>query len=166
MSILVDGLLYGWRKNSDYASRLVADLTPEQMILQPTQASNAPVNHPAWILSHLNAYIDVIEALVGGQEFPDPKDHKFGMLSKPAADATLYQDKDSLINYFVNGHERVDKILSGAGDDLLEQEIPIDRWKTVMPRIGIALPYLMLNHENMHLGQISAWRRVLGLPSV
>jgi hypothetical protein len=35
-----------------------------------------------------------------------------------------------------------------------------------MPQVGIVLPYLMLVHENTHLGQVSAWRRILGLPPV
>eukprot|EP01047_Picozoa_sp_COSAG01_P007347 COSAG01_NODE_278_length_19550_cov_53.882217_16_plen_111_part_01 len=32
-------------------SELVADLTEEQMILQPAVDPNAPANHPAWVLS-------------------------------------------------------------------------------------------------------------------
>jgi hypothetical protein len=42
----------------------------------------------------------------------------------------------------------------------------LPRWKEIMPTVGIALPYLLLVHENQHLGQLSAWRRVLGLPAV
>ena len=32
MSIAIEGLVYGFRKNMDYATKLVADLTDEQMV--------------------------------------------------------------------------------------------------------------------------------------
>ena len=35
-----------------------------------------------------------------------------------------------------------------------------------MPKIGIWLNYLMTLHESTHLGQVSVWRRVQGMPAV
>jgi hypothetical protein len=166
MSIAIEGLLFGWNKNADYGPKLVSDLSDEQMVAQPAPAGQAPSNHPAWVLSHLNAYLSVIEAIVAGQTFDDPKEHPFGMMSKPAADASLYPSKAELVATFTTGHERIAQALSEAPADLLQQTITLPRWKEVMPKAGIALPYLMLNHENLHLGQLSTWRRVQGMPSV
>jgi len=53
-----------------------------------------------------------------------------------------------------------------CSSDLLDQAVVLERWQQFMPTAGIALPYLMLVHENTHFGQLSAWRRVQGLPSV
>ncbi len=165
MSIAIEGLLFGWKKNLDYGPKLVADLTEEQMVLQPN-ADAAPANHAAWVFSHLNVYLPVIEALIQGKEFDDPKQHKFGMLSKPESDRSIYASKQQLVDEFVAGHQRVISLLDGADDSVLEQEVMLPRWKEVMSKAGYALPYLMLNHENIHLGQLSAWRRVQGMPSV
>lgn len=163
---IIQGLLYCWNKNLQYGRRLVEDLTDEQMVLQPAPVGNAPANHPAWVFSHLNAYLPAIQALIKGEEFDDPKQHPFGMLSKPEADAKLYPPKAELIQEFVAGHENVGELLRDCTEEIFQQPVSLPRWSPIMPNLGTALPYVMINHENMHLGQISAWRRIQGLPSV
>lgn len=165
-SPVIDGYLFAWKKNSDYAPKLVADLSQEQMTAQPSVAPSLPSNHPAWVLSHLNVYIPIIAAIIKGEMFDDPKGHQFGMTSKPEADASLYADKETLIGEFLSGHETVAELLGNADDSVFAQPVQLPRWQAVMPTAGIALPYLMLNHENGHLGQVSAWRRIQGMPSV
>ena len=166
MSAIIDGLLNGWNKNDDYAQRLVADLTEAQMTAQPAPSDSTPSNHPAWVLSHLNAYLPVIQSLIRNETFEDPKNHPFGMLSKPEADASIYADKESLLKEWVEGHEAVRQLLQSADDSIFENDTLLERWKGPMPKVGIALPYVMLCHENIHLGQLSAWRRIQGMPSV
>lgn len=162
MSTMIEGLLYGWKKNLDYGTKLVADLSDAQMVSQPAPGTN----HPAWILAHLEAYHPVIVSLIRGETFDDPKEHRFGMLSKPEPDADVYPAKDELQAAWVKGHNDVAEALAGQGEVALERSMKLERWKTIMPKSGIALPYLMLVHENTHLGQLSAWRRVQGLPAV
>ena len=166
MSSIIDGLLFAWQKNSDYGSGLVSDLSEAQMTLQPAPEGKSPANHPAWVLSHLNVYIPIIESLIQGKAFDDPKGHQFGMQSKPESDASIYAARQQLIEEYVAGHQRVTSLLKDAGAASLEQDVLLERWKPVMPKTGIALLYLMLNHENVHLGQVSAWRRIQGMPSV
>ena len=67
---------------------------------------------------------------------------------------------------FVSEHETIAKLLEAAGPECLENEIVLERWKAFFPTAAVALPYLMLLHENLHLGQLSAWRRIQGMPSV
>lgn len=165
MSTIIDGLLFGWQKNLDYGERLVADLHADQMVQQPV-TEGTPANHPAWILSHLNVYLPVIESLIRGEVFEDPRGHQFGMLSKPESSASVYPPREELVDAFRTGHERVAAALRECGADCFDQQVLLERWQQPMPTVGIALPYLMLVHENQHLGQLSAWRRVLGLPSV
>ena len=47
--MMIQHVTYVYKFNLGVAGRLVADLTPEQMVLQPSGA----VNHPAWTLGHL-----------------------------------------------------------------------------------------------------------------
>ena len=166
MSAVVDGLLFAWGKNKDYAERLVADLSEDQMILQPAPDGGASVNHAAWILSHLNLYLPIIESIIAGRDFEDPKGKPFGMQSKPESDRSIYASKSELIDTFSTGHEAVATALKSASDDLFDQPIELPRWKEPFKNAGGALPYLMVLHENLHLGQLSAWRRVQGMPSV
>jgi uncharacterized damage-inducible protein DinB len=44
--------------------------------------------------------------------------------------------------------------------------IPLERWKQRFPLIADAVVHLMIDHESTHLGQVSAWRRAGGRPSV
>lgn len=166
MSQAVEGLIFCYKKNRDYGEKLVADLSPPQMVAQPVANLSVPANHPAWVFSHLNLYVGIINSLIKNEEFPDPRDHPFGMLSKPQPDSSIYPTKDQLVDTFVTGHDQVISLLSKSDGSLLDRPMSLPRWQPIMPTLGIALPYLMLNHENGHLGQISTWRRVQGLPSV
>jgi len=162
MSTAIEGLLFGWSKNLTYGQNLVADLSDDQLAVQPGPG----MNHPAWVLSHLNAYLPVIEHVIKGELFDDPKDHPFGMKSKPMDKRSVYAPKDELVSEFVSGHEKVAAALHEAGDTVWAKPIALERWVQFMPTAAVALPYLMLVHENTHFGQLSAWRRVQGLPSV
>lgn len=162
MSVWIDGLLLGWNRNLDYAKRLLADVPEDRMIYQPA----VNMNHPAWIFSHLNLYHPVITAMLTGHEVTDPKGHKFGMQSKPQCDASLYAGKTELIGEYERGHNAVVDALRTDGEGVLARATPLERWRDAMPQIGVALPYLMLVHESTHLGQVSVWRRIQGMPSV
>ena len=166
MSAIIDGLLYCWNKNLEYGPNLVKDLSDEQMSMQPAPEGSAPANHPAWVFSHLNVYIPLVGCLITGEEFPDPKDHQFGMTSKPESDTSIYASKDELVSEFVSGHEKVAELLGNADDSIFDRDVQLERWRGRMPKVGTALPYLMVLHENVHLGQLSAWRRIQGMPSV
>jgi len=165
-SPIIEGYLFAWKKNQDYGAKLVSDLSEEQMVAQPASDPEAPSNHPAWVLSHLNVYHPVIRSIIKGETFEDPKGHPFGMLSKPEATRDIYASKEELVVAFVNGHTQITELLANADDSIFAQNVQLERWKDLMPTAGIALPYLMFNHENGHLGQVSAWRRIQGLPSV
>ncbi|MDG1873162.1 MAG: DinB family protein [Mariniblastus sp.] len=165
-SPIIEGYLFAWKKNQDYGAKLVSDLSEDQMVAQPAANPEAPSNHPAWVLSHLNVYHPVICSIIKGESFEDPKNHQFGMLSKPEASRDIYAAKQDLVDSYVNGHEEIAKLLSHSDDSIFSLPTKLERWKNIMPTAGTALPYLMFNHENGHLGQISAWRRIQGLPSV
>jgi hypothetical protein len=166
MSYAIQGLIFSFQKNMDYGPRLLADLSAQQMVQQPALDLPAAANHPAWVLSHLNVYLPIMECLIRGESFADPKGHRFGMTSKPESEASVYAPKEVLVEEFVQGHQRVIELLKNSDDSVFAKPVTLERWKPTMPVVGIVLPYLMLNHENCHLGQVSAWRRVLGLPSV
>lgn len=166
MGAALAGYIFCAKKNLDYGQRLVSDLDDVAMQLQPAADPEAPANHPLWVLSHLNAYLPIILAVLAGEAFEDPKGHRFGMNSTPTSAPDEYASKVELVEAFVAGHEAVIATLESSDDDVLATPVTLERWIPVMPTAGICLPYLLCNHENMHLGQISAWRRIQGMPSV
>ena len=156
---MIDGLLYGYARNLDYLERLCAGLDDATAISQPVSG----MNHASWILSHLNIYHSVVAAIIEGGTFPDPKDDDFGMGSAPASPKVPYRPIAELLQQFRSGHERVASLLVGKDHSVFAEPVMLPRWKERMPTAARALPYLMLVHENQHLGQLSAWRRALGL---
>lgn len=88
------------------------------------------------------------------------------MKSKPLDDASVYDTKEKLVADYVDYHQKVIGQLESVDASVLETPIQLQRWQAIMPTVGVVLPYLLCNHENLHLGQISAWRRIQGLPSV
>jgi len=166
MSHIISGLIQSFRKNQDYGLRLTGDLTDAQAIQEPAGERDLAVNHPTWCLSHLNVYLPVIQAVIKGESFEDPKGHRYGMQSSPVHSLDEYEPLATVRNKWDQGHDLVCDLLANADDSVFEKSVQMERWAQVMPNAGICLPYLMLNHENIHLGQISTWRRVMGLPSV
>jgi hypothetical protein len=105
-------------------------------------------------------------AIIAGESFPDPKDGPFGMGSAPGSPAIPYEDIKVLTEAYSNGARKVISLLEKSDAGVLQNKVTLARWQDRMPVAGLALPYLMLVHENQHMGQISAWRRALALPSV
>ena len=162
MHILLQSIKFAWQKNQGYGERLLGDLTDEQIILQPGNG----VNHPAWIMSHLNLYHPIILATLKGETFEDPKGKTYGLGSKPEPDSKQYPSREELLANWTRGHEEATAAMETFDSSTLENPTSLERWKDTMGTVGTQLGYLMQTHESLHLGQLSAWRRVQGLPSV
>jgi len=164
MSILRDAILITWKRNRNYAERMVAPLSDAQMIVQPV--ARVMMNHPAWILSHLNVYAPIAAAMLSRRAFEDPIDHPFGQKSAPSGDARVYPPRATLLADYLRLHDEALRALETADDSVFAEANPIERWRGMHPRIGDMLVTLMVKHESMHLGQLSAWRRAMGMPRV
>ena len=147
-----------------YAQKLVADVPDEQMCAQPV--AGRVMNHPAFILGHLAWAEDGIAGLVGGKSALGA-DWKalFAMGETPQADRPRYPSKDALLKALEGAHARLVAAASAATPEALAQPAP-ERMRGRFPTVGNMLTGLMTAHASMHLGQLSAWRRAMGFPSV
>jgi DinB superfamily len=158
-----DLVLPSYNLTLNYARKLAADVPDEQMTAQPVPGR--VMNHPAFVLGHLAWAGDVACWLLG--QPPAHADWKelFGMGTTPQADRSLYPSKADLVKALEDAHARVIDALDKAAPDALTQ-LPPERMRSRFPTVGHALLGLMTSHESTHLGQFSAWRRAMGLPSV
>ena len=163
-SPLAAAILITWRRNGAYALRLVADLAPEQWTAQPV--AGRTLNHPAWVLSHLNVYTPLCTAMLRGDSFSDPIDHRHGQRSEVSADPREYAPAPALLAEFRSLHDEAERALAAASEGALATSNPLERWRTLHPTVGDMLVTLMVKHESGHLGQLSAWRRAMGLARV
>lgn len=162
---LINALLRAWATQRDYAARLVADLSDDDMVSQPVRGG-VTMNHPAWILGHLSAYSPVLARILRLEPFEDPLKHRYGRETRPTGHRADYPSKHVLLADFLAGHDDLAATLARTDLSVLARPIPLARWEPRFPLIADAIVYLMLNHESTHLGQISAWRRAGGRPAV
>lgn len=164
MTPLAAAILITWNRNGAYAHRLVADLAPEQFLAQPV--AGRVMNHPAWVLSHLSVYARISAQLLQRQPFPDPIDDPFGPNSQVWPHSAAYATPPQLVAHFLALHDAAEQALQSAPDAVFSEPNPVERWRAMHPSIGDMLVTLMVKHESGHLGQLSAWRRAMGLPRV
>jgi hypothetical protein len=124
------------------------------------------MNHPAWTLAHLTLYNEVIAKMLRRVPFDDPKEHPFGMKSSPQDDLKIYPSRAMAIELYRRSHDDAERALIECDPKLLSEDVPLERWRAAHPKVADMTVMLMVKHESMHLGQLSAWRRAIGLGRV
>jgi uncharacterized damage-inducible protein DinB len=76
-----------------------------------------------------------------------------------------YPGKHVILESFKTAHERLVTITRTARTETLHA-LPPERFRSRFPTAGHVALHMLTNHEAVHLGQLSAWRRALGLPPV
>jgi len=160
---MLASLLHTYALNLGYARKLVADLRPDQMALQPA----AGMNHPAWVLGHLALTADMLGGMLGCEPLCPPEwQTLFGMDSTPSDDPAAYPSRDELLTTLEKAHTAIAAAVERLPEDRWGEPTPLEAVRGFLPTFGDAIVFVTTSHEMMHLGQLSAWRRVAGLPRV
>jgi hypothetical protein len=157
-------IVYAWDNQLHYALALLEDVTDEQFVLRP----GGNMNHPAWIIGHVSLYHGAATALLNGEPMTDPKDDPlFGFEGRgPLEELAPYGSKQAMLDRFATGHERVAQTLLSAKPGDFQRKPSLPRWAAQYPTVEFMLPDLLILHESMHIGQISMWRRAVGLAKI
>lgn len=153
-------LTFLYRFQLGVAEATVADLTPEQMVAQP----HGVVNHPAWSLGHLVMTADSLGGLLGlPSSSPDGWAEKFPTGGTPSGAVSDYPGKEELLAALAAQHDRNTAAVEKAEPEWFSKPNPNERRRKRFPTVGDIAAYLMTSHEMLHLGQLAAWRRAMGL---
>jgi hypothetical protein len=162
---MMDLIMPAFKLNLWYSQKAVAEVPDEQMCAQPI--AGRTMNHAAWLLGHLawapsNAGVNFL-----GLPPSCPGGYKdlFGMGTQPSADRSRYPSKAELLKALEDAHARLGEAVVKALPETLAQPAP-ERIRERFPTVGALLAGLMTSHHASHNGQLSAWRRAMGLPSV
>jgi hypothetical protein len=154
------------RRSLGYGEKLVADIPADVFTHMP----HPTMNHPAFIIGHLSLYPNRILAMMGLDKLVVPKagyPELFQAGVACVAQDGRYPGKDELVGYYRERYAAVIDAVSRADDEVFARENPLEgRIKEMFPIVGLAVNFMLNNHHMMHLGQISAWRRAMALPSV
>lgn len=140
----------------------VEDVPQSRMTEQP----GSIVNHPAWTLSHLNAYAGVLLSMlddpsVGGAT-ADAEMERFGYGTTPVPDRAAYATKRELLDRFRDRNARVAAVVAEKHSDYFPRPSP-EKYHPHAPTIGHIAITLLVAHPPHHLGQLKQWRRAAGL---
>lgn len=150
---------------------LLKDVSPQQFArLANVGGTAVQSNHPAFVYGHLAIYFPkVLSAL--GQPAPanPPMFEELFSNGKPCIDdpeGAKYPPMDAIVSQYNLGYEAAIAALSKASDADLAKPNPAEgRMKEMFPTVGEIINFLLGVHPMSHLGQISAWRRMMGLGS-
>ena len=80
-------------------------------------------------------------------------------LSKNRSD---YPAKDELINTFEAAFKNAAELYDKSSAEALSQQQKLGFFEAELPTVGDMATFLIISHTNLHLGQLSAWRRATG----
>ena len=79
-------------------------------------------------------------------------------------DGKIYPAMEEVTGFFHASYREAAEVLRGASDDLLERPNPSEgRMAELFPSVGSMLAFYAGGHFMLHMGQMSAWRRMVGL---
>ncbi len=155
-----------------YAERLVSGVRPDQFArLASPGGETLKSNHPAFVFGHLALYPAKALTLIGrpvpeAAKLSSNYDELFkaGAECRDDADGKLYPPMDEVMRHFTDSYKAAIESISTVDDETLLKPNPNEgRMKELFPTIGAAVTFYLGGHVQMHLGQISAWRRAMGL---
>ncbi len=154
------------------ANKLAAGI-PANRFARLASPGGKPIqsNHPAFVFGHLCLYPAKVQQLLGGEpgetQAPGGYDALFSkdVSCQDDSSGSLYPPADELIAFFNRGYAAALESLRLASDEQLTAANPLDTpLKQLCPTLGALLNFYMTGHVTTHLGQLSAWRRMEGLP--
>ena len=153
-----------------YADALLKGITAETFAHMPIRGAGRDINSPAFNFGHLAIYPDLrILPLLGRDDLvrPLPFSADLFKAGAPCVDQPgLYPAMDVIVSTFQTRYRAALEALQGVSDELLARPNPTEgRSRELFPLIGSAMVFLFVGHTQSHLGQVSVWRRMMGLGS-
>jgi hypothetical protein len=137
----------------------VADLTDEEMILQP----EGIINHGAWMLAHVIYSFQAIAGELGVTPWlQEHWESGFAFGSLPSPILSEHSRKMVLLESLDNTGCRLRTALLGIDERDLADPLPDEDARKVLPTKAHALVQVIAGHTAYHAGQLAAWRRAIG----
>ncbi|MBP7934670.1 MAG: DinB family protein [Phycisphaerae bacterium] len=162
----------GAKLSQMYAERLLDQVTQENYARFASPGGVVvKSNHPAFVLGHLSLYpvrtmqyLKLPEGLTALPASYEPL-FKFGAECQNDPAGTVYPPLEKMKTFFFGSYRAAIAAIESTADEAFDAPNPAEgRLRDLFPKIGMALNFYMIGHTQVHLGQISTWRRAMGLP--
>lgn len=157
----------------NYAEGMLKDVRAESFARKPNLGGKIiDTNHPAWVYGHLSIYANKVCQLTGIDPGPTVNPAGWEELFKNGTPSTddptgkIFPSMEAITRHYFAAYRHVIAKLPEIDDATLAKPNPMGgRMTELMPTIGAAVNFLMSGHQMSHFGQISTWRRCVGLGS-
>jgi hypothetical protein len=157
----VTPLLHSFAYALDYLREQVDDVLPADMVAQP----GGIANHPMWTLGHVAYACELLGGVAGlAPWLPADWARRFGTGSQPEADLDAYPRKMEVLEVLADARARLARAVEALTDAQLDQPFPDPSYVEMFPTVRHALTQVMVGHMAYHVGQVSVWRKAMGLP--
>ena len=94
-------------------------------------------------------------------------DAPLGQGEDGSGDAALYPAKDVVLPFMKERYETIIGVLPDVPASVFSAPNPMEgKFAEMLPTRGDAVSFMMNNHIMMHAGQVSFWRRAMGMGSL
>lgn len=157
----------------DYAKRVTGDLSDHNFARLPTWGMGGQTiacNHPAWVFGHLAIYPNMLLKVVGSKTtVPIPENFealfKNGTPCLDDPNGSIYPSMAITMSAYFAGTDAIIAAASMLSDADLGKANPDEHMAKYFPTVAECLIFMLNNHNALHIGQISTWRRAMGLPA-
>ncbi len=153
-----------------YAERLLKDVQPDQFArFANVGGTFIQSNHPAFIYGHLSLYACRVIEGVGADAAPyQPSPAFIEAFSKDAIcvddpNGTIYPPMGQITTALFDNYRGAVAALEAARDEVFMTENPNEAMRDKFPTTGAMHAFYVSGHFMLHMGQLSAWRRAMGL---
>ncbi|MCA9133636.1 MAG: hypothetical protein KDA45_10795 [Planctomycetales bacterium] len=155
-----------------YATRLTTDIPATRFARLAAPAGRVvQANHPAFSLGHLCLYPVRVQQLLGFDTSDTrPPEGYEKLFSKEATcqddpAGSIYPSSAELLPFFERSYQAALLALREVNDEQLLAANPVQTpLQSVCPTLGAILTFYVSGHVTTHLGQVSTWRRMEGMP--
>jgi len=172
-SMFLQSLLPAAKLGIGLGEMLAKDIPADKFVRFLTNNGEKIVaNHPAYAIGHLAIYPAKIAGFLGADASTFAKLEKWVPVLEQDiechddADGSIYPGKDAILDAYVSGYTGILDIVANTDESVFAQENPFEKARDRFPTIGVMTSFMLTSHVMFHLGQVSTWRRCMGLGSV
>jgi hypothetical protein len=153
-----------------YGERLATGIPPEQFArLAAPGGVSVQSNHPSFVYGHLSLYpVRILQALGAStvgfeptEEFLKVFDRTCQCVDDPQG--TIYPPMEAVLQQYRSSYTAAAQAIRNADLNLLAAENTNEAMRARFPSQAAMFNFYLSGHVMMHLGQISAWRRMMGM---
>ena len=143
----------------DFIRQQIADLTDDELVLQPTGAPN----HAAWTLGHIIHSCQAIAIELGKEASSSTEwESRFGYGTRPNPTASENLSKSNLLTNLAETSDRLRATIQALDARFLMEPPSQGEMREMFPTKGHELMQVVVAHTAYHAGQLAAWRRAIG----